>query len=88
MFHFGKSGYPPPLFSYEWQTKELQEREFVRVANKGLAGRSFHRREHPDQIGAGAAPRDGKKKGQGGIRGKIAVGTERLARVKADYHEA
>jgi hypothetical protein len=29
------------VFAYEWQGKELRDRECVKVANKGLAGRPF-----------------------------------------------
>ena len=30
-----------PVFAYEWQAKDLHDRECVRVANKGVARRPF-----------------------------------------------
>ena len=39
---FRKEMAPPSrVFAYEWQAKELRDREFVRVARKGLTGARF-----------------------------------------------
>jgi hypothetical protein len=35
-FQIGKRLVPRPVFSYEWQTQDLREREFVKVANTRL----------------------------------------------------
>jgi hypothetical protein len=40
-FQIGKSWYISPVFSYEWQIKDLREAQFVRVANKGLRDEHF-----------------------------------------------
>jgi hypothetical protein len=37
----GEKGNAIPVFSYEWQGKDLQEQECVRVANTGLRNRPF-----------------------------------------------
>ena len=43
------------VFAYEWQGKDLRDRECVRVANKGLARRAFcasrARRVNDDELG-------------------------------------
>ena len=39
--NLGVGAHPSRVFAYEWQGKELRDRECVRVASKGLAERRF-----------------------------------------------
>jgi hypothetical protein len=48
---WGAEGGTVPVFSYEWQTMDLQEQECVRVANKGLKNRGFCKRVHKSEAG-------------------------------------